>query len=329
LSQLKEHADEWAGAPTSLFSPHEGRRIAADDEAVGELADLLDHKQLSAEDVKAWGNQLGAFVRGFHGLRKEGRSPSSEFENELKNLVVEISSAHSRMHEESYSIHRLKNRAESLDAGSVALGDALQAFRMESSREAIASEVMNYKDGISALEQRLIESADGDVREEMKDALDQANNELESIQREKRRLEADANATAIARQQSLQALELRKRYSRELPKMERYLVPLTSDGYTQIINGQFLKTAVKGPVSYRMMLNAGLLNEGTQSLSRFFEMITARGNDRDLGAFPPNIPGEGNFHRHFELLLSIQRFVREFGPIMSAPDAGDMRLLAP
>jgi hypothetical protein len=47
-------------------------------------------------------------------------------------------------------------------------------------------------------------------------------------------------------------------------------------------------------------------------------------NDRDLGAFPIFLSGGPDFENKFPRLLTIQKFVREFGPVMV-----ELGLLAP
>jgi hypothetical protein len=293
---------------------------------VREFAGVLDRVRLSVADVDTWEKQLDVFSRAIEGLKKDGRSPSGEFKSELKDLLLGISSAHSKMHEDSYSVYRLKNRAASVAAGSVSLDDALKAARMEAADAAIAREVTDKTDDVAAAEQRLNEKVNSDVRREMKEVLDKAQAEFAEIERARQQLEDEAAAIALTRRQYLVELELKNRFAREFPKMKKYLIPLTSNGYTQIVGRQFLRTAVEAPVSYRSMVNAGMLNEGEESLSEFFNVLAAGGNDRDLGAFPPWIPGENNYQTHYELILTVQRFVRDFGPFMSDPENG---LLAP
>jgi hypothetical protein len=325
-SQLMEHAQKWTGAPESLFTAEESKRLASNGEILQELADVLDHMRLSVENVDTWEKQLDVFSRAIDGLKTEGRSPCDEFENELKDLLVGISSAHSKMHEDSYSIHRLKRRAASFVAGGMSLDDALTAARMKAADAAIAQEVINNRDHMAATERRQNEEVKSDARREMKEVLDKAQAAFAEVERAKRQLEDETAAIALTREQFLAELALENRFAREFPKMEKYLVPLTSEGYTQIVRSQFLRTGVRAPVSYRSMVNAGMLNEGDESLSEFFSIIAARGNDRDLGAFPPWIPGEHTYQNHYESILTVQRFVRDFGPFMSAPENG---LLAP
>jgi hypothetical protein len=120
-------------------------------------------------------------------------------------------------------------------------------------------------------------------------------------------------------------LMLKKRFEVEYPEMKIYLVGLTTHGYRQFV-GSSLHTVTKaGPLSYRGMIHAGVLNDGVPSLEHMHYTIgSTSSNDRDLGAFPFYLGGADDFENKLPRLLTIQKFVREFGPVMV-----ELGLLAP
>jgi hypothetical protein len=73
------------------------------------------------------------------------------------------------------------------------------------------------------------------------------------------------------------------------------------------------------------MIHAGVLNDGVPSLEHIHCTIgSTSSNDRDLGAFPLWEGGAHDFENKLPRLLTIQKFVREFGPVMV-----ELGLLAP
>jgi len=330
-SQLKEKAQKWGQAPKSLFSPEESRKLAADSGLVRELVSILAHSRVSLADVEALSNRLERFRDVLERLRKDMREPNDAFHSELTELFGEIQSGQDRFDEDSMDILRLKDRARMPADENASLDDAIKEVRSAAARDEFERVVKEHRDNLRDADRQSVAEVESKIRAEEEGRFEKLRGELDVLREEKQRVEEETDAQKRSRKDELNKLMLERRFELEWPRMKKYLVPFTSRGYTQLIDGEFKKTSVKSPVSYRRMVYAGLLNEGSDSLESFHVKIGYGANDRDLGAFPPHVISEGTFERHFELLLSIQTFLRDFGPMMveGNPMMGEGVKLAP
>ena len=151
-------------------------------------------------------------------------------------------------------------------------------------------------------------------------------NETDDLEAKTEERKAQADHEKKMRKAAEELADLERRFESEYPKMKAYLTPFTSEGYTQPTGRTYERRTTKGPVSYKSLLGAGVLGEDKDSVGRFYYSTVAGNNDRELGAFPPHSFSSGHFERHYETILKVQAFLREFGPVMAQEERG---ILAP
>jgi hypothetical protein len=136
-----------------------------------------------------------------------------------------------------------------------------------------------------------------------------AQTKLDAVAHEKEKIRIESAHAQLIREEEARLDDLERRYAIEFPKFEEYLRPFTDSGYEQPNGLQLRRTTTKGPISYSKLLGSGLLDE-----DRLFKFqLAAESNDRELGAFPVI---KDSRITQFETVLAIQRFLREFGPIL-------------
>lgn len=261
--------------------------------------------------------RLAAFREAFQQIRVEERSPDAGFRLELKIFRDELTVNCIPFSRDERGLEYLLNSANAEADDAVALEDAIQAARQDIAADALKTLIQEVRRETQATEEKLLEEVKRAVRKEEQPHLAEVRKKREQVQQEKQRVEEELAAQALARQQETEMLELKKRFAIEYPEMKKYLIPLTTHGYRQFV-GSSLHTVTKaGPLSYQGMIHAGVLNEGVPSVELFHCTIgSTNSNDRDLGAFPRWEGGRQDFENKFPRLLAIQKFVREFGPVM-------------
>lgn len=324
-TQLDQDARRWDEGPRRLFSPEQSRKLASDTRSVNRVAMLLDRDRPSVRDVEALGKRLAAFRQALEQLQQETRNPIADFRRELKKLLDEIKSAQKQFIRDGVDLKELETFARVGSDQGASLDDAIQAARQEIAANALEPLIREIHDNAKATEDKFVGEVQRAVRKEEQQHLETVRNERDRVQKEKQRIEEELAAQALARQQETEKLELKSRFELEYPEMKQYLVGFTTDGYRQFVGGGFRTITKVGPLSYQGMINAGILNEGSNSLRAFHGSIGGhKMNDRDLGAFPICEGGAYDFDAKYQRLYSIQTFIREFGPLMV-----EMKLLAP
>jgi hypothetical protein len=324
-TRLDQNVSKWEGGPSLLLSPEMSRKVVSDSSAVEQLAMLLDRDRPSVQDVQALEKQLAQCRQAIEQLQQGIEGSVSDVRQELKKVSDGIKAAHQQLIDHQIDLDELVAYAKRGPVPDLSLEDSIEAARQTIVADALATLVNELREETRANEETLLEEVKRAVRKEQQPHLATVRKKREQVQQEKQRVEEELAAQARARQQETEMLMLKKRFEVEYPEMKIYLVGLTTDGYRQFV-GSSLGTVTKaGPLSYRGMIHAGVLNDGVPSLEHMHYTIGSTNlNDRDLGAFPIFLSGGPDFENKFPRLLTIQKFVREFGPVMV-----ELGLLAP
>ena len=317
--ELDGEAKAWHDRYSRVLKGKEGRKLAGQSSLVKRFAEVDELGRPSPEDVERLKERLAGFATIAEKMSEPftvHEEPTEEVFDELRALGKEVSDALGDVREVDEQLDRLERQASDLPLAEVPLETALAKFRQQEMTRRADELVANRRDEIDKQHQELVALEIKDAGRKMGDALKEARDETAQLEREKRRLEEAAKEAARKREKARIEAELERQFALEYPQMERYVTVFTSDGYTQLVGGTFLPIAVKGPVSYRSLVDAGLLNMGEESLLAFWNTIDKSKNDRNLGAFPaPGFSGEHR-RRHYETVLKVQQFLRQFGPLM-------------
>ncbi len=316
-TQLDQDARKWNDAPGSLLSPEEGRKLASDPRSVSRLMVLLDRDRPSIRDLEVLGKRLRTFEEVVKKIPLDESHMANDVARHARSLMQEFDSARSVFVRDEAELKELERFARIGSDEGASLEDALRSARLELATKALETRLREMQEEAEAEAERLVAEAKRVIRREEEPHVQKARNERDRIRSEKEQLEDEVLAQAIDRERERIMQMLRDRFDLEYPRMRKYLVGFTSDGYMQFAGGYLRTVTKKGPISYSGMIEAGILNEGTPSVGAFYGRMTANNpNDRDMGAFPPYGGGAQDFDDKFPLLLAIQTFLRAFGPVM-------------
>ena len=316
-TQLDQEARKWNDAPGSLLSPEEGRKLASDPRSVSRLMVLLDRDRPSIRDVEVLGKRLRTFEEVVSRIPSDEQPAANDVGRHATSLIREVESARSVFVRDEVELKELERFARIGSDEGASLEDALRSARLELAMKALETRLREMQEEAEAEAERLVAEAKRAIRREEEPHVQKARDERDRVRSEKEQLEDEVLAQAIDRERERIMQMLRDRFDLEYPRMRKYLVGFTTDGYRQFAGGYLRTVTKKGPISYSGMIEAGILNEGVPSVRSFYGTMTAdKPNDRDMGAFPPYGGGAKDFDDKFPLLLAIQTFLRAFGPVM-------------
>lgn len=302
LSALKTHLAAWTGTLTPLMTNDRGRAIASDPERLLLVATALDNPPATEEKISAWERNLEALLEPLQGSADEAnlRLPE-EFVSELNALLADIRKVREELARLRATLDTMLSQTgtDRLGSEGPTLREALELRRGEEAQRRMAA--------IAEAQRQVREEADRKLAEAEAARLE-AENRVKLLESQARKEEAEA-----ARQKA----ELLRRFEREWPRMQSYLVPFTSTGFTQPGGHGFERTTEKGPVSLGRLQGAGVLNRDLNSMKKLYYSTTANGmNDRDHGGFPRYFGGAQDWDRRHPTIQMIQDFLNEFGPIL-------------
>lgn len=324
-TRLDQNVAKWEGGPALLLSPAKSRQVVSDSSAVKQLAMLLDRDRPSVQDVQALEKRLAQCRQAIEQLQQGIEGSVSDVRQELKKVAEEIKSAHQQLIRHQIDLDELVAYAKHGPAPKMSLEESIKAAREAIVADTLATLVDELREETRANEEKLQEEVKRSVRKEEQPHYEALRNKRDQLTRDKRYLEQLQGTRARARQEEIQYLTLKNRFELEYPEMKKYLVALTSHGYQQFVGKRLETVAEAGPLSYLGMRYAGVLDEGVEAVEKFHGSVCRpSANDRDMGALPIWEGGRVDFEQKFPRILAVQKFVREFGPVMVELD-----LLAP
>jgi hypothetical protein len=318
VKRLREDMDEILAVKRRLeamYTNDDGRKVAADIELVQQF--LAIASLVTLENVGMWDSELGEFETSLELGSEPDVGEQLPDDGALMRLEENVSDAVPEFRRVGRLLDALVANVPTESSKSSSLKDVIE--RQKKEREAALlirlGEAREAAERQVAAELKEIERQIGSIKGDI-DRLHKKAEEADATYRKKEVEIKDAHAKML-REEEARFDDLKRRYAIEFPKFEKYLKPFTDSGYKQPNGKHFVRTTSKGPVSYSKLLASGLLEENRDSL--FWFQTSVDSGDRELGAFPPSdIQGINQL----ETVLAIQRFLREFGPIMA--EEGDL-----
>jgi chromosome segregation ATPase len=311
--QLNRDARTWRTLPENLLPENEGRKVGANEGLMKRFLALRDRKRPSAKEVETLEKRLKEFETAAKSL-SINEPLNGEFKSQVEELFEEIHSARRRFLDDLAELGKLRVAASNTVGECESFDEAIKKARQAARGRSIDGVVAEYRRASEETELGQTEEVTSNVWGEAGDELESRRDKVAELSREKERLEQRATEVAAEREEAARKAELESRFALAYPEMEKYLVPFTSHAYTQVIGGSFRTITKEGPVSYRRLVQAGLLNEGIESVNALHSVVSQSG--RELGAFPPySYSGAAARERH-ETMVRIHAFLREFGPLM-------------
>jgi hypothetical protein len=251
-------AAAWERLTSGIERSEEGRRIAADSEAMVQFAALLGEGRPRPERAAELKDQLQTLLMPVEEALKAKNAvytPAEDLDSQIKAIAQELDQGVL-----IYGNHnaRLKSILAAVPAvassGTPTLGTALaeleQRYAEEENRR-VAEAIARVREE----EGKKLAAQKADAERMIGEAKREA--EREATERELRRIRDEQADAARKEQERIAARELQvaregllAEFERDLPQIRRYLAAFLAEGYGQPVrNGNFQVTAEKGPMS--------------------------------------------------------------------------------
>ena len=322
-SKLNNAAVEWHVDLRKRLDGDDGRKMAADRHLVERYMAVNEQDRMSQADIADLGRRLDEFREQLDAT--EAAVENAEWDvdedlvtGELETVDKEIGDALKLYEDHVLMVIVLLGQAAALEPDRLSLAEVIQEIEEEDTDERI--------DQITEAGERTKQAHTEELKELAKKRKE-LNDQKQLIMDRKRTAddeaavrdeEAQAEHNEKVRKAAEEKAALERRFEREYPAMEKYLTPFVSEGYTQPTGRTYRRTTTKGRVSYKSLVGAGVLGEGKGSVERFYYSTVTGNNDRELGAFPPHSFSGKHMERHYDTILKVQTFLREFGTVMVA-----------
>jgi hypothetical protein len=326
---LSTTASEWHGELRKRLAGDEGRKLASDQYLVERYMAIRDSDRMPQTEIADMGQLLDQFDEDLVGIEATVEGADWEVEEEpvlgeLAKLEEQISVALEPYKEHLLMVKVLLGQAAGLEPDRLSLDEVIE--RIEGEKEKMQIDTIRKARREAEDTTAAALAANAKRRQELEDEIARIRDQIETDQRMADAAEEarQAKHAEAQREKAAEKAELARQFERQFPAVEPYLTPFTSLGYAQPAGRTYERTTTKGPVSFTSLLGAGILGDDRDSVNRFYMSTVAGRNDRKLGAFPPHSYSSGHFDRHYETILKVQTFLREFGPVMV-----EKKMLAP
>lgn len=320
LTMLKAQLAAWNEVLNPLMNNDRGRVLASDPDRLRMVATILENSPATEEQVASWERNLMTLLEPLQESADEAalRLPD-EFVSELDALLGVVRQAREDLTSRRATINTILAQIgpDLPQSESPTLREALERSRGEEAQKRAVAIAEAQRQARADADKKLAEAEAARVEAENRVKLLESQARKEEAEGIERKL-ADARAEAAKqREDARQKAELIRRFEHEWPRMQTYLVPFTSAGFTQPGGRGFERTTEKGPVSFGRLQGAGVLDRDINSLKKLYYSTTANGmNDRDHGGFPKYFGGAQDWNRKHPTIQLVQDFLNEFGPIM-------------
>jgi len=315
ISRLREKLSELRPIRQRLEnmrSDSDGRKVAANPVSVEQF--LAIEGLVRVGDIDDWQTKLEETQSDLRRSKAAGPKKRLSVEEKLRGLEDKMFDGAARFRKVARMLDVLVAELPEPSSESPALEEViaqqkkereavhtkLQGEALRVTKEKVAAELEKFSTEIGDLKGKI-----GSLKKQ-----DEAAAKAHQVKQE----EIERQHLVKLREQQAASADLERRFEIAYPRFNAYLVPFTSTGYGQPHGWHYKRTTTKGPVSYGKLLGSGMLLENNGSLSWLYLSTASAANDRELGAFPPH--DSWSFDKHRETLLTIQSFLREFGPVM-------------
>lgn len=333
LNEVIELEKQWSQSYVTIFDDDRGRKIAADQKAVAEIATLLKSQPPTNADLTSWYLQLSPVASNiqYQMVFNQDYLVTSEDQAFLEQFRTRVADAKTGILNWQSHFDRLLQQTESASPAELTLRDAIPQYEQKELAE-------------------MARVADEKRKAELQRVLDEQAAETQRIEAERlkaeaelKRAELEAQRAELARQkqeaedqvEAAKALAARKKleaeFKRDSAEISSLLFPFLYNGESQptfgpIHDPRSWHTSGKGlgPTSFSALQAAGALDDSSESLLRLYFIGGDFNNLRKKGGFPRyeatglnNSAVASRVSRARELLL-------KYGPLLV-----ERRMLAP
>ena len=313
LTELQALKEKWDVQVKTLLIGESGKRIAASDSHVEQVAAILDKRRLDPGGAATASQNLSMLVDAV--APKDGEEPtptlpSLELLEEVKRHALATTKSLEDWKQDSQILDNVIKECKDVEPSPKVL-DLVLKERNQSKLKARADAIVKARD--DAFAEATKKLADTTAAVERNKALIEAAR-LEEAARVERLREKSKLADQAAKRER-DALE--QKFEKSLPDIKLYLPAFTNHGYAQPKGVQIEFAATKGPMSYRLLKLSGALNQGRPGLETLALIGSSFANDRFKKNFPEFLGGEFAWKQLDKAFVQrAQDLLVEFGPLM-------------